>query len=70
MMITTSRRPDGIRREEEAIQIGEPCWRVFEEDGLAALHLAAADQADRTRAPVDVNMNFNVGHYRSDPMCA
>jgi len=59
-----------LGERSESILIGEPCWRVFEEDSLAALHLAAADQADRTRAPVNVNMNFNVGHYQPVPMCA
>lgn len=73
MMITASRRPDGIRREERGDRIGEPFRRVFEDDGLAArtlLLLAAADQADRTGTPFDVDMNFNISRDRSVPMCA
>ena len=65
-----SRRPDGIRREERGDRIGEPCRRVFEDDGLAAPHLAAADHADPTRTLFDVDMNFNISGDWSIRMCA
>lgn len=69
MMITASRRLDGIRREERGDRIGEACRRVFEDDGLAGPYLAA-NQANRTRTPFDVDMNFNISHDQSAPMCA
>lgn len=52
------------------MRIGEPCRRVFEEDGLAAYILLLRNHADPTRAPVDVDINFNVSYNRSVPMWA
>lgn len=56
--------------DRKAIRIGEPFRRVFEDDDLVAPYLVAAGQADRTCAPFEVDMNFDVSHDRYDLVCA
>lgn len=56
--------------DREAVRIAEPFRRILEHYGLIAPHLVASCQAERTRASVEVDMDFDVSHDRLDPASA